>query len=164
MLLLEEPALLYSADDPKHRMMERRSALLAMMVIILAIAAIAIIYQYNRTQEAPTKDMQQIGCTTLILEKRIYEQGEPIKIILKNECPHPILLKNSAPWKIVKESGGEVYTPIALQVITEIKPNESKTWVWNQRDNSGKQVEPGAYQVILETINSGTLTQSFTIA
>jgi len=59
----------------------------------------------------------------------------------------------------VKEFG-----TMELQVITEIKPNESKTWIWDQRDNSGKQVEPGTYQVILETINSGTLTQSFTIA
>ena len=166
MLLLGEPSSFIFRGQPKHRTMKRRSALLAIVVIILATATIAIIYQY-RVQEAPTKttkDMQQIGCATLILEKSVYERGEPIKIILKNECSHPILLKNSAPWKITKESGGEVYTPIALQVITEIKPNESKTWIWDQRDNSGKQVEPGAYQVILETINSGTLTQSFTIA
>jgi len=75
-----------------------------------------------------------------------------------------MILKSSVPWKIVKESKGEVYTPIALQAITEIKPNESKTWIWDQRDNSRKQVEPGAYQVILETMNLGTLSQSFTIA
>jgi len=140
--------------------MKTSLTILAIILIILAATITAAVYQTAKTAE----NSSQAGCITLALDRKIYKQGEPVKITLENKCPYSIQLKNSAPWRISTKSGKIVFTPIALQVITEIKPNESKTWIWDQRDNSGKQVEPGVYQVILETINSGTLTQSFTIA
>jgi len=147
--------------------MKTSLTILAIILIILAATITAAVYQqiFQEAQTAKTiENSSQAGCIILALDKKIYKQGEPVKITLENKCPYSIQLKNSAPWRISTKSGEIVFTPIALQVITEIKPNESKTWIWNQRDNSGKQVEPGAYQVILETMNSGTLTQSFTIA
>jgi len=142
--------------------------ILAVILIILVAAIVAIAYQ-QIFQETPTTSIEttekppQTGCASLALDKRIYKQGEQVKITLENKCSYPIRLKNSAPWKIVTKSGKEVFTPVALQVITEVKPRKSKTWVWNQRDNLGKQVKPGTYQIILETMNAGILVQSFTI-
>lgn len=115
------------------------------------------------TKPSKTTTSFPAACVQLLLDKSVFDKGEEIKFTLRNGCDYPIALRNSAPWIIRDKLGKVIYAPIALQVIVEIDPGESKTWVWNQKDSQGNQVEPGTYSVALETMNAGTFTRTFRI-
>ena len=44
---------------------------------------------------------------------------------------------------------------LAAQVISELKPNESKTFQWDQKDSNANQAKPGVYKA-----ESSSLTKS----
>jgi len=44
---------------------------------------------------------------------------------------------------------------LAAQVISELKPNESKTFQWDQKDTNANQAKPGVYKA-----ESSALTKS----
>jgi len=103
------------------------------------------------------------SCILFRTSKDVYEGSEPIVIRLANNCGFDIVLSNSAPWFVIDSNGRVVFSPIALQVITTLKPGEAREWVWDQRDNEGKQVPAGTYIIMLMTINCGTLSTTFRI-
>lgn len=95
--------------------------------------------------------------------KTKYMQGEEVEIVLENKSNNNIILPNSAPWKIVNEKGENIYTPLSLQVIVTLNPNEKLTWKWKQKDMTGKQVQREKYYIILETVNMNKLKTKFEI-
>ena len=99
----------------------------------------------------------------LTTDKSAYAPGETVRIAFANVGPVTITLPNTAPWTIRDAHGRIVYTPTAAMVLTPVAPGASKSWSWNQRDNSGNQVPPGTYTVELRTSDAGTFTASFTI-
>lgn len=103
------------------------------------------------------------SCILLRPSKDVYGRSEPVAIRLVNNCGFDIILPNSAPWLIIDSSGRVVFSPIASQVIVTLRPGESKEWVWDQRDNEGRQVPPGTYTIMLMTANCGTLSTTFSI-
>ncbi len=97
-------------------------------------------------------------------DKKVYSPGEPIKIMLYNNMESSIYLPNSAPWGIKDAAGFTIYSPISLQVVTEVKPGEVKVWIWDQRDNMGNYVGPGIYYAYIEILEPRkTLYTSFEI-
>jgi flagellar hook assembly protein FlgD len=58
------------------------------------------------------------------------------------EFPDSILSLNIENVKTGQKAG-----LLAAQVISELKPNESKTFDWDQRDTNANQAEPGIYKV-----------------
>jgi len=54
---------------------------------------------------------------------------------------------------MVKYGFATVFVPQALQVVTEVKPGESISWSWNQKNMGGEQVAPGMYAVLLRADN-----------
>lgn len=104
------------------------------------------------------------GCIIFKTNKEIYKISERVFLVLMNNCDYVLVLPNSAPWMIIDEGGEIVFSPIALQVITEVKPGNERKWTWNQRDNDGNQVSAGTYYVKLTTINGGILTTEFEIS
>jgi len=109
------------------------------------------------------KTSEEISCIVFRSNKDVYERSEPIVMQLANNCDFNIVLPNSAPWLIIDSSGEIVFSPIALQVITILRPGEVKEWAWEQKDNKGEPVLPGAYTVKLMTVNSGILLTTFRI-
>ncbi|HDC92329.1 MAG TPA: PKD domain-containing protein, partial [Candidatus Acetothermia bacterium] len=99
----------------------------------------------------------------LTTDKSAYAPGETVRIAFANVGPVTITLPNTAPWTIRDAHGRIVYTPTAAMVLTPVAPGASKSWSWNQRDNSGNQVPPGTYTVELRTSDAGIFTASFTI-
>jgi hypothetical protein len=99
----------------------------------------------------------------LTTDKFTYQSGEVVTIRFFNGCSQTISLHDSAPWVIKDSQGRVIFAPTALQVITEVRPGETKTWTWNQKDNNGRQVPVGTYTVELKTMDAGTYTASFEI-
>ena len=82
-----------------------------------------------------------------------YYRSEPVTFGVKNQSNLSITLPNSAPWYVVNRTTGEtVYQPISLPVLIDFPPGESKVWVWDQKDNAGRQVKPGSYSVVSKTL------------
>ncbi|MBC7097501.1 S8 family serine peptidase [Candidatus Bipolaricaulota bacterium] len=96
-------------------------------------------------------------------DKGSYVQGETVVITFRNAGAVTIDLPSVAPWTILDQAGRVVYAPYAAMVVTQVAPGETRSWTWDQRDNSGDQVRPGSYTVELATLNAGTLRASFTI-
>lgn len=98
-----------------------------------------------------------VGEVILKTNKDIYELEENVEIILQNEFEGEITLRNSAPWKIYDSKGEIVFTPVALQVIVNVSSGETKTWIWNQRNNKGEICPSGSYWVELAYEREGVL-------
>jgi len=83
--------------------------------------------------------------------KKVYEEGDVVLFTLQNRGTESIHLRSSAPWTIggLKHGFTTVFVPQALQVVTDVKPGESLSWSWNQKNMSGEQVAPGMYAVLL---------------
>jgi len=102
-------------------------------------------------------------CAKLETDKKEYQLGEAVTIRLINSCQATLTLSNSAPWVIKDSQGRVVFTPTALQVITEVRSGETKSWQWDQKDNNRQQVPLGTYTVELETMDAGMYSASFEI-
>jgi len=99
---------------------------------------------------------QGVSPKAILLEtdRPFYLMGEPVKFTLTN-YENLNLETSAAPYKVTKGSK-IVYAPkVMILVLYSIAPNGSKSWSWNQKDDSGKQVVPGIYTITVKT--KGTL-------
>jgi len=120
--------------------------------IIRLIAMMALILLIMSSLES----WQEPDGLSLRTDKKVYKVGEKVTIILENNSDRTIYLRNSAPWRVERRVDNKwivVFAPIALQVITPLKPKSSKKWLWSQVDNEGKQVPKGYYRVVLMADN-----------
>jgi PKD repeat protein/subtilisin family serine protease len=117
----------------------------------------------NNTQQVTITGIVPAPQGRLSTDKTSYVLGETVRISFQNTGSVTIELPNSAPWVIKDASGQIVFTAAAAQMITQVAPAETKTWSWDGRDNSGRQVPPGTYTVELTTRNAGTFRTTFTI-
>jgi PKD repeat protein/subtilisin family serine protease len=117
----------------------------------------------NNTRQVTITGIVPAPQGRLSTDKTSYVLGETVRITFQNTGSVTIELPNTAPWVIKDASGQIVFAPAAAQVITQVAPGETKTWSWDGRDNSGRQVPPGTYTVELTTRNAGTFRTTFTI-
>lgn len=104
-----------------------------------------------------------ISCIFFKIDKDVYKKSEIITLTLENNCDYSLILPNSAPWLITDADNKIVYSPIALQVITDVRPGDRLKWTWDQRDTEGKQVPPGKYYAKVFTLNAGMFLAEFRI-
>ncbi|MEM3539335.1 MAG: hypothetical protein QXM29_06185 [Nitrososphaerales archaeon] len=97
------------------------------------------------------------SCIVFKTDKDVYKISEPVILVLENNCDFVLLLPNSAPWKIFDSGLKEVFTPITLQVISEVRPGNIRIWLWDQKNYNGMEVSPGIYYIVLETIDIGAV-------
>lgn len=114
-------------------------------------------FTIQATTPAPVPD------GTLTIEKPLYEPGEGVKFTLKNVGTVDITCPNAAPYIIQDVNGGIIYTPVGADVVETIAVGATKTWTWDQKNNSGVQVADGAYSVVV-TCGPVRESGSFTIA
>ncbi len=107
-----------------------------------------------------------------VSDKNAYLPGEPITIefSFKNITSEPIVISPSPPEMEIVLPEVEITQPDTLSLQAEVvkslapgsgqvdlEPGESVTYtlVWDQRDNSGKQVAPGYYNPNIKARNMG---------
>lgn len=118
-------------------------------------------YITKTVTKAPTS--QPSSCVIFRALKDYFKLNEPVRFRLINNCDEDLILPNSAPWIIKNSRGVIIFSPISLQVITRIKPGSFREWSWNQKNDRGKNVEPGIYYIEIKTLNQGTLKLSIKI-
>lgn len=99
-------------------------------------------------------------------DKRTYKLGETVTIAIKNDGKITLEFPNSILGLIVKNvKTGQQAGILGAQVISELKPNESKLFQWDQKDTNSNQVEAGIYNALASSlrVNSGNNTQSSTV-
>ncbi|HHW17312.1 MAG TPA: hypothetical protein GXX30_00175 [Firmicutes bacterium] len=103
------------------------------------------------------------GGISFYVDKPVYRRGETVTLSLYNGSDETVILSNSAPWVITRPGDQDVFNPVAGTVIVEVKPKETKTWTWDQKDSSGNQARPGVYLARIKT-SSGDLWAHFAIS
>ena len=85
---------------------------------------------------------------SVVTEKIDVEKGEEIKIRIVNSGTVPLIFSDASyGLRITGLSGILMYTPISVQVISELKPNEEAKLVWNQIKNDGDAALDGIYKI-----------------
>ncbi len=99
------------------------------------------------------------------LEKAKFKKGKTVIFCLINNTRNPLFLQpgQSLPWEIVKLNSGKViyqgiYSGSSVQQMPSLY-----IVTWNQKDNNGKQVSGGKYEVIFTSSVNHT-SATFTIS
>ena len=78
--------------------------------------------------------------------KQTYRPGETVVITITNNGKYPLEFPDSILGLTIQDIKTQQKAGlIGLQVISQLKPNESKKLEWDQKDIEGKQVQPGTY-------------------
>ena len=97
------------------------------------------------------------------VDQEEYQQGAPIEISFTNNSQETIKFSSDPPY-IIKDSQGRIIFPLSvLAVEVDVLPGEQKTWTWDQKDENGNQVPPGAYTVEFSITEETTYTTAFNI-
>lgn len=90
-------------------------------------------------------------------DKRTYSKGATVNITVRNGSYHAIKFPNSTLGLIIENvNTGQKAGLIGIQVISELKPLESRSIKWDQKDTDAKQVESGIYQAKISSISNNT--------
>jgi hypothetical protein len=103
---------------------------------------------------------------SVITEKTNFRLGEPIHIKIVNSGTVPLTFSDASYGLKIKQLDGIVlYSPISAQVISVLKPEEEKMFVWNQTKLDGSKIIEGRYDIVSSTDSSSDnmLKKSITI-
>ena len=99
----------------------------------------------------------KVGNTGLLIttDKRSYSKGEIINITIRNDLDHSMKFPNSIfGLNIQNVNTGQKAGLFGIQVLSELKPFESRSIKWDQKDTNAEQVEPGIYQAKISSISN----------
>jgi uncharacterized cupredoxin-like copper-binding protein len=119
----------------------------AIIGLVLAVAtsvvALMIIGHMINYIHAQNKSSLQLSTN-----KKTYKPGETVIITLKNNGKGTLEFSDSTLGLTIQNTKTHQKTGmVGSQVMSELKPGESKTIQWDQKDIDGKQVQVGAYNV-----------------
>ena len=98
------------------------------------------------------------------LNKSVYAIGEKVIITIVNPNNEPIMFPSPDPYEIVSVPGREViYKPKSPQVLYELSGRGHLIKVWDQTDNTGNQVPPGKYIVVVKWVGGEVYSEVFEI-
>ncbi len=94
------------------------------------------------------------NCTLQITtDKERYLPGETVFVTIENKMKIPLEFPDSIlGLHIENVKTGQKAGLLAAQVISELKPNESKTFQWDQKDTNANQTAPGIYKAETSSI------------
>ena len=79
--------------------------------------------------------------------KHTYRLGEKVIITIKNNLRIPLKFSDSLLGLTIKNvQSGQVGGLVGTEVRSELKPNESKSFQWDEKDTNANQVKPGIYE------------------
>ena len=86
-------------------------------------------------------------------DKERYLPGEIVFLTIKNKMKIPLEFPDSIlGLNIENVKTGQKAGLLAAQVISQLKPNESKTFQWDQKDTNANQTAPGIYKAETSSI------------
>jgi len=103
---------------------------------------------------------------SVITEKTNFRLGESIYIKIVNSGTVPLTFSDASYGLKIKQLDGIVlYSPISAQVISVLKPEEEKEFVWNQTKLDGSKIIEGRYNIVSSTdaFSGNVLKKSITI-
>ncbi len=93
---------------------------------------------------------------SIVTEKFDFKQNEQIKIRIINSGTIPLTFSDASyGLRITGLSGILMYSPVAVQVVSELKPGDEVEFVWDQIKNDGDKALEGLYKISVK----GTDTQ-----
>ena len=122
---------------------------------------------FSEIANQPTALVYVLGPSlSVITEKINFRLGEPIHIKIVNSGTVPLTFSDTSYGLKIKQLDGIVlYSPISAQMISVLKPEEEKVFVWNQTKLDGSKIIEGRYNVVSSTDSSSSnvLKKSITI-
>jgi uncharacterized cupredoxin-like copper-binding protein len=121
---------------------------------------------HNMTTTINQKHNSGNSTLQITTDKQTYKLGETVTIAIKNNGKNTLEFADSLLGLIVKNvKTGQQAGILGAQVISELKPNESKVFQWDQKDTNSNQVEAGIYNAQTSSlgVNTGNNTQSSTV-
>jgi hypothetical protein len=155
----------------KIRSMAKQKVLYLVPVLLLAVTLIFecqlhVIYAGNNSissgnQINPIATRNHTGTNNSTLQistdKPTYMPGETVNVIIKNNMRLPLEFPDSLlGLNIENVKTGQKAGLLAAQVITALKPMESKTFQWDQKDTNANQVGPGIYKAQTTSVRNNT--------
>lgn len=77
-------------------------------------------------------------------DKSAYNSGENVTLMLTNICD--ITISGNPSFNIFDENSNIVFS-LYIYLWIELEPGENFSWIWNQKDEHGKQVSDGRYRL-----------------
>jgi len=89
--------------------------------------------------------------------KETFNKSEEICFYVVNKTDSVIYLPSTAPWAVFEDKNFDkiVYSPVAIQSIIRLEPNQKKKWCWKQKDFNNEQVPSGEYTIRLTVFKNG---------
>ncbi|MEK0345253.1 MAG: hypothetical protein QQN62_01755 [Nitrosopumilus sp.] len=85
---------------------------------------------------------------SVVTEKIDFKVGEEIKIRIVNSGTIPMFFSDASyGLKITTLAGIMIYSPISIQVISELEPGDEIETSWNQIKNDGNSALEGLYKI-----------------
>lgn len=103
---------------------------------------------------------------TILTEKKDFDKGEKIKIMIFNSGSVPLTFSDSSYGLRIKGLDGTVlYSPIAAQVISVLEPKAERIFEWDQIKNDGDFILEGTYKITSSGLDEDgkTIKKSITI-
>jgi len=113
----------------------------------------------NQINPIATHNSIGINNSTLQIttDKLTYVPGETVNVTIINNMRLPLEFPDSLlGLNIENVKTGQKAGLLAAQVISELKPMESKTFQWDQKDTNANQVGPGIYKAQTTSVRNNT--------
>lgn len=103
----------------------------------------------------------------LTASQPVYKLGSAggVQFTLTNGTSQTLTMSTPTPWSVY-QGNKLVHTHISIQILGQILPGQSKTWVWNMTNTSGSPVSAGSYTIKVGQLWLGQeqFTRSVTVA
>lgn len=124
------------AESRITQMYKVSSGYICFIGVIIMISSVMINYTY-----AQDKSTLQLSTN-----KKTYKLGESVIVTLKNNGKSTLEFSDSTLGLIIQNTKTHQKAGlVGSQVMCELKPRESKTIQWDQKDTEGNQVKTGTY-------------------
>jgi len=116
-----------------------------------------VIYAGNSSILSGVQTHKNVGMNNSTLQittdKQRYLPGETVFVTIRNQMQIPLEFPDSIlGLNIENVMTGQKAGLLSAQVISELKPNESKTFQWDQKDTNANQTAPGIYKAETSSI------------
>jgi len=91
---------------------------------------------------------------SVVTEKIDFKIGEEIKIQIVNSGTIPMFFSDASYGiRITTLSGGLLYSPVAVQMISQLEPGDEIEFSWDQIKNDGDAVLEGLYKISAKAVD-----------
>ena len=91
---------------------------------------------------------------SIVKEKIDFKIGEEIKIQIVNSGTIPMFFSDASYGiRITTLSGGLLYSPVSVQMISQLEPGDEIEFSWDQIKNDGNIVLEGLYKISAKAVD-----------